>query len=84
MIVTWNLAEKSVLFAGVVVEEASFRVVAEQLPRSSRWDWSVWRDAAQVRVARHGRANSREQARVAAECAVRDWNEMTERDEPER
>jgi hypothetical protein len=76
MIVTWNLADKCALFARALVQEVNYRLVAEQLPRSNRWDWSVWRQADQVMDVRHGRANSGINARGAAESAVRDWSEQ--------
>ena len=76
MIVTWNLADKCALFAKALVLEVNYLMIAEQLPQSSRWDWSVWRPEDQVMNVRHGRANSGMDARGAAESAVRDWNEQ--------
>jgi hypothetical protein len=76
VVVTWNLTDKFALFAAALVQEANYHMIAEQLPGSSRWDWSVWRPVDRVMNARHGRTNSGFSARAAAERAVNDWNEQ--------
>jgi hypothetical protein len=76
VIVTWNLADEFALFAVASAQEVKYNIIAEQLPRSSQWDWSVWRPTDEVMNVRHGQADSGFNARAAAESAVNDRNEQ--------
>jgi hypothetical protein len=60
------------LFATVISGRPATRyhLIAERLPYTERWDWTVWRPGHSEWTVRHGEAPSAATAMRAAEAAV--------------
>jgi hypothetical protein len=76
----WRKVDKA-LFAAVIPgrDGVRYHLLAERLPKSSDWDWTVWRPGDAPKFARHGDASSVEAAMRAAEAAVLEWDGRTVR-----
>jgi hypothetical protein len=72
MRVLWNLTEDSASYAAAVDPRTGrlCRLIVEQLPNSSKWDWIVWRQGATDEASPSGVAISAMTARAAAEDTI--------------
>ena len=72
MSLEWSKVDEA-LFATAISGRNGARdqLIAEQLPDTDGWDWSVWRLGDAPATARHGDAPSAQAAIKAAEAATR-------------
>ena len=70
----WNKAE-GILSATLVARcgGARYHLIAERLPASDGWDWTVWRQGDEPEASRHGYASGAITAMAAAEEAAWHW-----------
>ena len=76
MSLEWSKVDE-VLFATAISGRngARYQLIAEQLPHTDDWDWSVWRLGDAPDTARHGDAPSAQAAIKAAEAAAQHWDD---------
>jgi hypothetical protein len=74
MIVSWDRTDDRIYFGtwGNYQATVRLRLVAERLPDSEGWDWTVWQSD-RPKIVRRGLAPSGPEATAAAEAAAADW-----------
>jgi hypothetical protein len=77
MTVAWDTADEYVWYGHWIDETMAYRLhlVAERLPETTRWAWTVWQ-ADEPKILRRGIAAGATEATIAAEVAAACWRKI--------